>query len=104
MLLKDDIKFNSVPLLLERTTFNRRSRRATEAEINKISSHFLKLENMFINQLFNENNDLDYKDLYDHYLGRWQELTEWMILNKWFKHTALFTKYFITYYSPKETI
>jgi hypothetical protein len=97
----EDENFRATPLLVVPATFNRSQRRKIQSEIDRVSQDCMKLEQMFLKQIF-EDNGLSYKELYDHYLCRWEELIEWMYLNKWFKYTSIQSNYFTTYYYPYE--
>lgn len=91
-----------LPIVPRWRAVNRNQRRKVTFELEKNFFRLFKLEEAFLDDLFNPNFNVPYYDLYTHYLDQWQMEIKFMKLNKMFKFTLPQETYFSALYFPME--
>ena len=91
-----------LPIVPRHKATNRYQKRRVIFELEKNFFRLFKLEEAFLDDLFNPNFNVPYYDLYTYYLDRWSSEVKFMQSQKMFKYTEPQETYFAALYFPME--
>ena len=89
-------------LYLAKEPQNRRQRKQMEKEVKGVWGRLTEVETKFTEDLFSL--DVEYTDLYNHYVLQFKAICDWIAHNKKHEWVLINTKYIVDNFKPVESV